>query len=134
MCIRDRSVCVCVCVCVSKSVPSRLFLYHKKAVLRRILTRFRLGVGVCPLKANHLQYTDRSQGIYACPFCKDTDETEINFLYECPQYKTFRETYMLEKFCLCAFAFKMSILLGRFYHLQSLFPSKAFKLRSSEVT
>ena len=42
----------------------------KKAVLRRNLIRFRLGVS--PLKAPHrLRYTDRSQGSYTCPFCKD---------------------------------------------------------------
>ena len=76
----------------------------KKAVLRRNLIRFRLGVS--PPKAHRLRYTDRSQGNYACPFCKDSDETEIHFLFVCPKYKTLRETYLLEKFYLRPSAFK----------------------------
>ena len=67
----------------------------KKAVLRRNLIRFRLGVS--PLKAHRLRYTDRSQGSYTCPFCKDSDETEIHFLFVCPKYKTLRKTHLLEK-------------------------------------
>ena len=47
----------------------------KKAVLRRNLIKFRLVV--FPLKAHRLRYTDRSQGNYVCPFCKDADETEF---------------------------------------------------------
>ena len=81
----------------------------KKAVLRRNLIR--LSLGVSRLKAHHLRYTDRSQGNYACPFCKDTDETEIHFLFVCPKYKTLRETYLPEKFYLRPSAFKMAMLL-----------------------
>ena len=82
----------------------------KKAVLRRNLIRFRLGVS--PLKAHRLRYTDRSQGNYTCPFCKDSDQTEIHFLFVCPKYKTLGETYLLEKFYLYPSAFKMAILLA----------------------
>ena len=50
----------------------------KKAVLRRNLIR----LGVSPLKAYRLRYTDRSQGNYTCPFCKDSDEQKfISSLY-----------------------------------------------------
>ena len=57
----------------------------KKAVLRRNLIRFRLGVS--PLKAHRLRYTDRSQGNYTCPFCKDSDEAEIHLLFVCQNIK-----------------------------------------------
>jgi len=83
----------------------------KKAVLRRNLIRFRLGVS--PLKAHHLRYTDRSQGNYTCPFCKDSDEPKIHFLFVCPKYKTLRET-LLEKFWLRLSAFKNGSFTSRY--------------------
>ena len=82
----------------------------KKGFLRRNSIRFRLRVS--PLKTHRLRYTDRSQGNYTWPFCKDSDETEINFLFVCPNYKTLKETYLLEKFYLRPSAFKMAILLA----------------------
>ena len=119
---------------LSLSLPLADYLcIIKKAVLRRNLIRFRLGVS--PLKAHRLRYTDRSQGNYACPFCKDSDETEIHFLFVCPKYKTLRETYLLEKFCLRPSAFKMAMLLAdtRQTLPLAIFISKAFELRSSAV-
>ena len=88
-----------------------------------------------PLKAHRLRYTDRSQGNYTCPFCKDSDETEIHFLFVCPKYKTLRETCLLEKFYLRPSAFKMAILLAdtRQTLPLAILISKAFELRSSAV-
>ena len=86
------------------------FCIINKAVLRRNFISFRLGVS--PLKAHRLRYTDRSQGNYTCPFCKDSDETEIHFLFVCAKYKKLRETYLLEKFYLRPSAFKMATLLA----------------------
>ena len=105
----------------------------KKAVIRRNLIRFRLGVSL--LKAHCLRYTGRSQENYTCSFCKNSDETEIHFLFVCPKYKTLRETYLLEKFCLRPSVFKMAILLADTRQILPLaiFISKAFKLRSSAV-
>ena len=105
----------------------------KKAFPRRNSIRFRLGVS--PLKAHRLRYTDRSQAKYACPFCKDIDETKIHFLFACPKYKTLRETYLLENFYLRPSAFKMAILLADTRQTLPLviFNSKVFKLRSSAV-
>ena len=81
------------------------------------------------------KHADRSQGNYACPFCKDSDETEIHFLFVCPKYKTLRETYLLEKFYLRPSAFKMAMLLAdtRQTLPLAIFISKAFELRSSAV-
>ena len=109
------------------------FCIINKAVLRRYFIRFRLGVS--PLKAHRLRYTDRSQATYACPFCKDIDETKIHFLFACPKYKTLRETYLLENFYLRPSAFKMAILLADTRQTLPLviFNSKVFKLRSSAV-
>ena len=107
----------------------------KKAVLRRNLVAFRLWVS--PLKAHCLRYTDRSQENYACIFRKDTDESEIHFLFVCPKYKMLRETYLLETFYLFPSAFKMAMLLADTRQTSPLAPaifiSKAFKLRSSAV-
>ena len=61
----------------------------KKAVLRKYLVRFRLGV--FPLKTNRLRYAERTPDIFTCPFY-DTNESEIHFLLVCPKYKTLRET------------------------------------------
>ena len=62
----------------------------KKAVLRRNLIRFRLGVS--PLKAPRLRHTDRSQGNYASPYRKNADETEIRFPFA--RHKDADETEM----------------------------------------
>lgn len=112
---------------------SKYLFIIMKAVVRRNLIRDRLGVS--PLKAHCLWHTDRSKGNYACPFCKDSDETEIHFLFVCPKYKTLRETYLLEKFYLRPSAFKMAMLLAdtRQTLPLAIFISKAFELRSSAV-
>ena len=41
------------------------------------LDRFRLGVS--SLNTHRHRCMDRSQGNYACPFCKDADEREVYF-------------------------------------------------------
>ena len=77
--------------------------------------------------------TDHKEIIHA-HFIK-TDETEIDFLFVCPKYKTLRETYLLEKFHLRPSAFKIAILLAdtRQTLPLAIFISKAFELRSSAV-
>ena len=105
----------------SHSLADYLFTV-KKAVLRKHLVRFRLGVS--PLKTHRLRYSERTQDIFTCPFC-DTNESEIHFLLVCPKYKTLRETYLPAKFYNRPSAFKVAILLAIQdypFHLQSIFP------------
>ena len=61
----------------SHSLADYLFTI-KKAVLRKHLVRFRLGVS--PLKTHRLRYAERTPDIFTCPFC-DTNESEIHFFF-----------------------------------------------------
>ena len=114
---------------LSHSLADYLFTI-KKAVLRKHLVRFRLGVS--PLKTHRLRYSERTPDIFTCPFC-DTNESEIHFLLVFPKYKTLRETYLPAKFYNRPSAFKVAVLLA---HTRLSFPlainiSKAFELRAS---
>ena len=60
----------------SLSLADYLFTI-KKAVLRKHLVRFRLGV--FPLKTHRLRYSERTPDNFTCPFC-DTNESEIHFV------------------------------------------------------
>ena len=103
----------------SHSLADYLFTV-KKAVLRKRLVRFRLGVS--PLKTHRLRYSERTPDIFTCPFC-DTNESEIHFLLVCPKYKTLRETYLPAKFHKRPSAVKVAVLLQDYpFHLQSIFP------------
>ena len=105
----------------------------KKAVLRKHLVRFRLGVS--PLKTHRLRYSERTSNIFTCPFC-DTNESEIHFLLVCPKYKTLRETYLPSKFYNRPSAFKVAILLAdtRLSFALAICISKAFELRASSIS
>ena len=95
----------------------------KKAVLRKPLVRFRLGVS--PLKTHCLRYAERTPDIFTGPFC-DTNESKIHFLLVCPKYKTLRETYLPAKFYNRPSAFKVAILLAdtrHFYRSKQRGPS-----------
>ena len=78
----------------SYSLANYLFIINK-AVLRKHLVRFRLGVS--RLKTHRLRYSERTPNMLTCPFC-DTNESEILFLLVCPKYKTRRATYLPAKF------------------------------------
>ena len=67
----------------SHSLADYLFT-NKKAVLRKHLVRFRLGVSL--LKTHRLRYLERTPGIFTCPFC-NTNESEIHFLLISPKTK-----------------------------------------------
>ncbi len=83
MASKDRLVFYCTFL-KSHSLADYLFTV-KKAVLRKHLVRFRLGVS--PLKTHRLRYSEETPDIFTCPFC-DTNESEIHFLLVCPKYKT----------------------------------------------
>ena len=74
----------------SKDRLADYLFFIKKAVLRKYMVRFRLGV--FSLKTHRLRYAERTPDIFTCPFC-DTNKSEIHFLLVCPKYKTLRETY-----------------------------------------
>ncbi len=105
-------------------------LLLKKAVLRKHLVRFRLGVS--PLKTHRLRYAERTPDIFTCPFC-DTNESKIHFLLVCPKYKTLRETYLPAKFYNRPSAFKVTILLAdtRLSFALAISIFKAFELRAN---
>ena len=117
---------------LSHSLADYLFTI-KKAVLRKHLVRFRLGVS--PLKTHCLRYAERTPDIFTCPFC-DTNESEIHFLLVCPKYKTLRETYLPAKFYNRPSAFKVAILLAdtRLSFALAIYISKAFELRASSIS
>ena len=116
----------------SHSLADYLFTI-KKAVLRKHLVRFRLGVSL--LKTHRLRYAERTPDIFTCPFC-DTNESEIIFLLICPKCKTLRETYLTAKFYNCPSAFKVAILLAdtRLSFALAICISKAFELRASSIS
>ena len=105
----------------------------KKAVLRKHLVRFRLGVS--PLKTHRLRYSERTPDLFTCPFC-DTNESEIHFLLVCPKYKTLRETYLPAKFYNRPSAFKVAILLAdtRLSFPLAIYIFKAFELRANSIS
>ena len=116
----------------SHSLADYLFTV-KKAVLRKHLVRFRLGVS--SLKTHRLRYSQKTPDIFTCPFC-DTNESEIHFLLVCPKYKTLRETYLPSKFYNRPSAFKMAVLLAdtRLSFPLAVYISKAFELRASSIS
>ena len=75
----------------------------KKAVARRTLIRFRLGVSL--LKVRRLRYTDRSQGKYACP------RNRNSFPLCMSQILNAQVNGLLERFYLRPSACKMAVLL-----------------------
>ena len=117
---------------LSHSLADYLFTI-KKAVLRKHLVRFRLGVS--PLKTYRLRYSERTPDIFICPFC-DTNESEIHFLLVCPKYKTLRETYLPSKFYNRPSAFKVAVLLAdtRLSFPLAIYISKAFDLRANSIS
>ena len=118
----------------SHSLSDYLFTV-KKAVLRKHLVRFRLGVSL--LKTHRLRYSQKAPDIFTCPFC-DTNESEINFfvLLVCPKYKTLRETYLPSKFYNRPSAFKVAVLLAdtRLSFPLAIYISKAFELRANSIS
>ena len=105
----------------------------KKAVLRKYMVRFRLGV--FPLKTHRLRYAERTPDIFTCPFC-DTNKSEIHFLLLCPKYKTLREMHLPVKFYNRPSAFKAAVLLAdtRLSFPLAIYISRVFELRASSIS
>ena len=104
-------------------------IYVKNPIIRKYLTRIRLGVS--QLKIHRYRHTNRHVS-NNCPFCPDVVETEIHFILVCPYYKTLRELYIPLKYFRKPNAFKLTLLLSnnRICTAVALFLSKAFRLRN----
>ena len=76
------------------------FTTISKAIVRRNLVRFRLGVG-CLLSGATAVYhsqTDHCKN-YDCPFPNDASETKMYFLFVYSKHKTFRDRLDLKVLC-----------------------------------
>ena len=58
---------------------------------RNALAQFRMGVS--QINVHRHRYSMKSENL-DCPFCRDTTETEIHFVFECPMYKDLRVKYL----------------------------------------
>ena len=77
---------------------------------RNALIRFRLGVS--RLKTHNFRFAKANQKDFACPFCKDVEESELHFALVCPAYDELRYYYIPHKFFRCPSRQKLAILLA----------------------
>ena len=100
----------------------------RNPVLRKHLTRLRLGVS--NLKPHRFRYTNNENT--TCPFCPDTNESELHFILLCPHYANLREQFIPTKYYSRPNAFKLTLLLSNMKLCTALamFLSKAFYARN----
>jgi hypothetical protein len=97
----------------------------KSYVLRRNVVQMRLGVS--QLKPHKLRHIKPSGDLF-CPFCKNTEETEIHFVLKCPEYNLLRQQYIPKKYYIRPNLFKLSMLFSDSRNCMpfAIFLSKAF--------
>jgi len=111
----------------SHSLADYLFTV-KKALLRKHLVRFRLGVS--PLKTHRLRYSERAPNMFYLSIMRHQR------MLVCPKYKTLRETYLPAKFYNRPSVFKVAILLAdtRLCFPLAIYISKALELRANSIS
>ena len=69
-----------------------MYLNHiKPVVIRRMLSRFRIGVNVI-LTHKYIFVNDKET---VCPLCTEHEEGDIHFLLHCPVYHDLRVKYLI---------------------------------------
>ena len=103
----------------------------QNAGLRKYLTRLRLGVS--PLKCHSHRYYETTNICMDCPFCYDTYESEIHFMFTCPRYQFLREQYILPKFYRQPCLFRLVLLLSNPKHsvAVAMYINRALHIRAS---
>ena len=80
--------------------------------VRKVFAKF--CVGMSPLRNSFLKYkpTTASENV-SCPFCPDTQETEVHFLLQCSKYNALRNEFIPKKYHRGNVSlFKLSLLLA----------------------
>ena len=99
--------------------------------MRRILTRFRLGIS--DIRTHKYRYSNVSETNLLCPFCIESQENEVHFLLKCPVYHDLRLRYIDKKYyalpCFFRFCLLMSTQNVNTIWNLSMYMLKAFKLR-----
>ena len=90
-------------------LPCYLSLNLKRH-LKCKMTKFRFGVS--DINVHFFRYRNCNQRQLFCPYCKDTEESEVHFVLCCPLYAAARKQYIKPKFWRTPNAFKLSILLS----------------------
>ena len=105
----------------------------KNIAARKSLIRFRLGVSA--LRTHRLRYTTSKQESLSCPFCVNTVEDELHFLFICPQYQTIRNIYIPTKFSSHPSAFRAALLMASTKHTKALatYLHMAFEKRNNGI-
>ena len=116
-----------------KEIPthSPYLIQLKHWSLRKVLTRFRLGVS--GLQTHRYRYSKNVS--LDCPFCKHTQESEVHFMLICPMYTELREKYIHRKYRRDPSLFKLTLLLcsDKCVKDVALFLTEAFKVRSQAL-
>ena len=134
ICAKDR---YCVFSSFKQSLSLSFYLTSiKNLAARNIFIKIRLGVS--QLQPHRLRY---SQNVpyeeRNCPFCDNTIENEIHFMFVCSKYKDIREKYISAKYYRNPSLFRLSILFAseneNVLKNVTLYVYKAFKLRQETI-
>ena len=70
-----------------------MYLNHiKPVVIRRLLSRFRMGVKLSAFLTHKYRFVNDKETV--CPMCTEHEENDIHFLLHCPVYHDLRVKYL----------------------------------------
>ena len=119
-------------VCIKSDLSICEYLNTMEEInLRRAYTRFRIGMS--PLRSRHLQFKTGSMVNRLCRFCKNCNETEVHFLFVCPEYSQIRNDFIPPKYYRRPSKFRMCMLLRSSDNIRNrktaIFICKALRVR-----